>query len=96
MDKFVIGANGSGKTRKMLEEAKKSDAIVVCKHPLHMQSKANSYGIYGLKFIGYEEVNTFPLYGKKIAVDEIGEFFKHCFGVELDSFTMTIDWKEVN
>ena len=29
--------------------------------------------------------------GDKVAVDEIGEFFKHHFGVELDSFTMTID-----
>ena len=96
MDKYIIGENSSGKTRKMLEEAKKSDTIVICKHPLHMQSKANSYGIYGLKFISYEEANAYPLYGKKIAVDELGEFFKHCFGAELYSFTMTVDWKEVS
>ena len=91
MDKFVIGGNSTGKTRKMLEEAKKSGAVVVCKHPLHMQSKANSYGIYGLKFISYEELNMGIFDEEKIAVDELGEFFKYRFGLELDSFTMTTD-----
>jgi hypothetical protein len=91
MDKFIIGGNSSGKTRKMLEEARKNDAIVICKHPIHMQNKANSYGIYGLRFINYEEVNADILCGKKIAVDELKDFFEYCYGAELDSFTMTID-----
>ena len=91
MNKYIIGKNSSGKTRKMLEEAKKNDAVVVCKYPLHMQSKANSYGIYGLKFISYEEMNMGVLEEEKVAVDELGEFFKHRFGVELDSFTITVD-----
>lgn len=91
MDKFIIDVNGSGKTRKMLEEARDSGAVIVCKHPLHMQSKANSYGIYGLRFISYEEMNADVICGEKIAIDELSEFFKYCFGVELDSFTMTVD-----
>ncbi len=91
MDKFIIGTNGSGKTRKMLEEAKKSGAIVVCKHPLHMQSKSNAYGIYGLKFVGYDEFIGNVFYGEKVAIDELSEFIKHCFGVGLDAFTMTVD-----
>lgn len=91
MDKFIIGENSSGKTRAMLMEAKKSGAVVVCKYPLHMQDKANSYGIYGLKFISYEEMNMEILEENKIAVDELGEFFKHRFGVELDAFTMTVE-----
>lgn len=90
MDKYIIGENSSGKTRKMLEEASKSGAVVVCKHPLHMQSKANAYGFYNLKFISYEEMNMGILEEDKIAIDELGEFFKYRFGVELDSFTMTI------
>jgi hypothetical protein len=91
MDKFIIGENGSGKTRRLLEVARDSGAIVVCKHPLHMQNKANSYGIYGLKFISYEEVNMDMIENDKVAVDELNEFFKYRFGVELDSFTMTVD-----
>lgn len=91
MNKYIIGENSSGKTRKMLEEAKKSNAVVVCKHPLHMQNKANSYGIYGLKFISYEEMDFDIIDEEKIAIDELGDFFKYRFGVELDSFTMTVD-----
>lgn len=91
MDKFIIGENGSGKTRRLLEAARDSGAIVVCKHPLHMQNKANSYGIYGLKFISYEEVGMDMIENDKVAVDELNEFFKYRFGVELDSFTMTVD-----
>ena len=96
MDKYIIGKNNSGKTRKMLEEARRTGAVVVCKHPLHMQNKANSYGIYGLKFISYEEMSTSIIEEGNIVIDELNEFFKCLFGVELDSFTMTIDWKEVN
>lgn len=91
MDKYIIGENSSGKTRKMLEEAKKSNAIVVCKHPLHMQSKANSYGIYGLRFMGYEEIGESIIENENIAIDEIGDFFEYCYRAKLDSFTMTID-----
>lgn len=91
MDKFIIGGNSSGKTRKMLEEARKNDAIVVCKNPIHMQSKSNAYGIYGLRFVKYEEVNAEMLSGKKIAIDELGDFFMYCYGAELDAFTMTVD-----
>lgn len=91
MDKYIIGESSTKKTRKMLEAAKDSGAVVVCKHPLHMQSKANSYGIYGLKFVSYEEMNMGIIDDEKIAVDELGEFFKYRFGVELDSFTMTVD-----
>ena len=91
MDKFIIGENSSGKTRKMLEEAKKSGATVICKHPLHMQSKANSYGIYGLEFASYDEFNDGNIFVENVAIDEIGDFFAYVFGVELDAFTMTID-----
>ena len=91
MDKYIIGENSSGKTRKMLEEAKKSNAIVVCKHPLHMQNKANSYGIYGLKFMSYEEMGESIIKDEKIAIDEIKDFFLYHYGAELNAFTMTID-----
>lgn len=91
MDKYIIGENSSGKTRKMLEEAKNSGAIVVCKNPLRMQDKARNYGIYELEFISYDELNSDVICGVNIAVDEIGNFFEHCFGVKLDSFTMTVE-----
>lgn len=91
MEKYIIGANCSGKTRKMLETAKEDNAIVVCKNSYAMANKANSYGIYGLKFISYEDFLINPIYGQKLAIDEIGNFFKGCFAAELDAFTMTVD-----
>lgn len=91
MDKYIIGENSSGKTRRMLEEAKKNGAIVVCKNPYAMERKADNYGIFGVNFISYEDLDTHILNGDKIAVDELGNFFEHCYGVKLDAFTMTVD-----
>lgn len=91
MDKYIIGENSSGKTRRMLEEAKNSNSVVVCKYPLHMQNKANNYGIYGLKFVSYAEFLGNTFYGENVAIDEIGDFLMSCFGVKLETFTMTVD-----
>ena len=91
MEKYIIGGNSSGKTRRMLEQAKKSGAVVVCKNPLAMRRKADNYGVFGVEFVGYEDMNMDVIDCDKVAIDEIGEFFKSCFGVELDSFTMTLD-----
>lgn len=91
MEKYIIGGNSSGKTCKMLEEAKKNGTVVLCKNPLHMQNKANSYGIFGLEFYRYDDIGTDDVRGKKIAVDELADFFHYCYGVRLDSFTMTVE-----
>ena len=91
MDKYIIGESSTQKTRKMLEASKKSGAVVVCKNPLAMRRKSDNYGLFGIEFISYEEMNIGVVDCDKIAVDELGEFFKHRFGVELDSFTMTVD-----
>ena len=93
MNKFFIDGNCTGKTRKMLETAKESGATVVCKYPLHMQDKANCYGLYGLKFVSYEQFLAGETYGDNVAIDEIGDFMMSCFNVALDSFTITVDDK---
>lgn len=87
MEKYIIGDNSSGKTRRMLEEAKKNNAVVVCKNPSAMNIKANNYGIFGLEIVGYED----NIKDRKVAIDEIGEFLKYHFGADLDSFTMTVE-----
>ena len=87
MEKYIIGGNSIGKTRKMLEEAKENNAVVVCKNPSAMRIKANNYGIFGLDIVGYED----NINDKKVAIDELGEFLKYHFGANLDSFTMTVD-----
>lgn len=89
LDRYIIGKNNSGKTRKMLETAKENGLVVVCKNPSAMKAKANNYGINGLKIVGYSDVNSFD--NDKIAIDEIRDFFKYYFDVKLESFTMTSD-----
>lgn len=89
MDKYIIGEGNTKKTYRMLEAAKKNGAVVVCKNPYRMKQKSDNYGIWGVEFVGYEDVDI--LAGEKIAIDEIGEFFKSRFCVDLDAFTMTVD-----
>ena len=87
MEKYIIGDNSSGKTRKMLEEAKKNNTVVVCKNPSAMNIKAQNYGIFGLEIVGYED----NIKDKKVAIDELGDFLQYHFGANLDSFTMTVE-----
>lgn len=89
MDKFIIGESSTKKTKRMLEYAKENNISVVCKNELSMRDKARNYGIAGLKIINYNDIDS--LEENKIAIDELGEFFKYRFGVELDAFTMTTD-----
>lgn len=89
MEKYIIGGNSSGKTRKMLMEAQKNNAVVVCKNPSAMNIKAHNYGIFGLNIVGYDDIDDIK--DKNVAIDELNEFFKHHFGASLDSFTMTVD-----
>ena len=91
MEKYIIGPNSSGKTRAMLEAAQESGAVVVCKYPVHMQSKANSYGLYGIEFASYDEFSDGSIYAEKVAIDEIGDFIEYIFGAELEAFTITVD-----
>lgn len=90
-DRYIVGTNSSGKTRKMLEEASESGAIVVCKNPYSMANKANAYGIFNLEFVSYEDFLETNFYNEKIAIDELGDFMSACFDVDFDAFTMTVD-----
>lgn len=88
MNRYILGRSSSGKTRELLEAAKEMDAVVVCQNPDAMRVKAQNYGLYRMEFCGYDEVRNLEA-GRAIAVDELGNFFKHNYGVSLDGFNMT-------
>ena len=92
MDRFIIGDNGTGKTRKLLEIAKESGAIVVCENPNAMMSKAHAYGIVGLHIIGYEQYMCCVSKSDDLfVVDEIGKLMNYWTHGRLYGFTMTVD-----
>lgn len=76
----VMGGRGTGKTRKLMEIAKKEGAIFVCSNPYSMEQKAKNYGIIGLTFMGYSEFLKRTLGVKeqvKYVVDELEIFIPH-------------------
>ena len=88
--KYIIGNSSSGKTRALLETAKETGAIVVCQNPEAMRVKALNYGIYRLQFCGYDEVRSLEA-ETSIVVDELGDFFKYNYDVNLEGFNLTTE-----
>ena len=92
MDRFIIGGNSTGKTRKLLELAKESGAIVVCDNPNAMLSKAYAYGIFGIDCIGYDKyMSCVSKPDTLFVVDEIGKLMNYWTHGTLYGFTMTVD-----
>lgn len=90
MERYIIGESSSGKTRKLLEVAKETNAVVVCWNPEAMRVKAQNYGFYGLEFYRYDEIQDLRE-GRNIVVDELNEFFKYALNLKLDGFNMSTD-----
>lgn len=93
--KYIVGGRSTGKTRKLLEQAKAANALVICKNPYAMARKAEAYGIFGLKFYSYNEMIT--LFHEDIlpeddfVVDEVAEFMSQFFSTNCVGFTQTED-----
>lgn len=51
----IIEDRGTGKTRRLMEEAYNNNGIFVCQNAYPMREKANAYGFTGLKIISFEE-----------------------------------------
>lgn len=98
MNKFIVGNSSTGKTRQLLEHAKKQGAMVICKNPSAMQIKAQAYGIIGLNFASYDDLirlnniydgNTWI--GQPFVIDEVAEFLSEFFAEPCVGFTQTED-----
>lgn len=90
MNKYIIGNASSGKTRKLLETAKEVGAIVVCQNPDAMRVKAQYYGFYRLEFCGYDDVKNIEA-GRSVVIDELGNFFRYEYDVDLEGFNITTE-----
>ena len=77
MDK-IIGGQGTGKTRELIEIAHQKNAVIVCETPARMVEKIHGYGYVGVQCISYEDyiaVRTDNAQtSKKYVVDDIEAF----------------------
>lgn len=68
----IIDGRCTGKTYKLMQYAKDNDAIFVCSNPHSMKSKAEDYGIIGLRFMSYSEYLAHSRGMRdKIVIDEV-------------------------
>lgn len=95
MERYIVGQVSSGKTRKLLEVAKNTNALVVCFNPDAMRVKAHSYGFQDLEIYGYDDIRDIRE-GRNIVIDELKDFFKYALGFKLDGFNMTVESGEMN
>lgn len=98
MNKFIVGNSSTGKTRQLLEHAKARGAMVICKNPSAMQTKAQAYGIIGLNFASYDDLvrcnNIFDgetWIGQPFVIDEVADFLSEFFADPCVGFTQTED-----
>ena len=98
MNKFIVGNSSTGKTRQLLEHAKEQGAMVICKNPSAMQTKAQAYGIIGLNFASYDDlIRCNSIYdgetwiGQPFVIDEVADFLSEFFADPCVGFTQTED-----
>lgn len=80
----IIDKRGSGKTSRLMLLAKETGATIVCSMPRGFESKAQAYGITGLKFVSYHEFLN-PVYRKehpeeRFLIDEVDGLLKRING----------------
>ncbi|MBE5925624.1 MAG: hypothetical protein E7270_01340 [Lachnospiraceae bacterium] len=100
----IINRRGTGKTRILLEAAKRNNATVVCKNPHAMEQKAIAYGITGLNFISYRDAidrqqHNDDKYTHEVheclMIDELELFAQSALGMNgpLEGYTLTYDYE---
>lgn len=90
MRNYIVGPSSTGKTRELLDSANRSGSTVVCKNPEAMLVKANNYGVFGMQFCAYEDIDSLSS-GANIVIDDLDEFIAFKFGKSLRGFSVTED-----
>lgn len=91
-----IGERDNGKTKRLLEYAKKHKAIVVCSMPRAMEEKAREYGLGKIECISYTVFldNAKKLGTEPIVIDEIENFLTH-INPHIDGYTLGVEKNEI-
>ena len=85
----IIGGRGTGKTYRLLEEANKVNAIIICRDPRALKEKARSWGFNNVEFVGYKD-QIFYYYNKPVFIDELEAYAQALAGRTFSGYTYTI------
>lgn len=100
MSNYIVETRGTGKTRRLMENAKTQNAAFICKNPAAMTRKAAAYGIYGINFISYSDIlmNLRTDYAggaiypnENFVIDEVKDFMDYLLASNCVGFTQTED-----
>ena len=56
----IVGNRSSGKTYKLMLEAKEKHGTIICSNPNAMSEKAKAYGLTGINFMSYYDFLQSP------------------------------------
>lgn len=74
----IVNNKSSGKTRQLMEIAKRNNAVFVCGNPHAMETKARAYGIIGIEFMDYSTfLRSNGVENYKYVIDELETFVYH-------------------
>ena len=78
----IIDGNGTGKTRRLMEEASANNGVFVCDNVERYKEKARAYGILGLEIVSYTDLCTHKYSPEKsIFINKIDEYLAATSGV---------------
>lgn len=82
----IIDNRASGKTSKLMLLAKENHVKIACSNPAAMRIKAHAYGITGVDFISYSDIN---LNEDNVMIDELENFVSYITKGKLTGYTLS-------
>ena len=87
----IIDDRSTGKTGRLMLLAKENGAVIACINPMAMRQKAHSYGISGIDFIAYSDIEAYRHSDKDIYIDDLEAFAKSYTYGKLKGYTLSED-----
>lgn len=85
----IIDDRSSGKTGRLMLLAKENNAVIACVNPNAMRQKAHAYGITGLDFIAYSDIESYRHSDRDIYIDELETFVRSYTYGKLKGYTLS-------
>ena len=86
----IVNGRGTGKTKALLVKAADEGAIVICRDPDAMKTRALMYGLYDLRIMGYdgfEEARALS----EVYIHDVDDFLDWYYAGAVKGYTMTYE-----